>query len=1110
MTKINYIPLHVHSDRSLMDGSATPLDYALRGVELGMPAIAVTDHGSMSVHREWETTMRKHNIKPIYGIEAYVTHDINDRRAAKDRHEPLDKIYRHLTIIAKDVQGYKNLSLLNEIAWSTGHFHKPRMDFDMIDKHRDGLILGSACMGGLLNSAIEQGEIAVAKEHIATLRDIAGDDFYIEVMPHNNTSTDVVGINAALIALADEFKVKTIVTPDCHHAHDGQKVIQEIMLISSTYPKVLTDKEKAQKEEQEQATIDAGGVVRRPDYSMLDANDAYYMRALDDIYGHDRRMTFNKFDIHLLSGEEMWRGMGDDARMDSFDNTFEVSEKVEDIELPRNLDLLPVLYDDHDAELERRCRESIVINESNEDQLKEELAVVKELGFAAYFLIVEDVVNWAKQQGITVGPGRGSGAGSLINYALGITGVDPVKHHLIFSRFLDVSRRGEWPDIDVDFEDSRRDEVKAYIAEKYGNVASIATFQKFNGKGIVKDVARAFMIPLSEVNRVSKLIDTWEEYKTSSSVEWFRIKYPMIERYGDQIMGRVRGTGVHASGMIASRVPLAGIVPVETRAVAGSDRQPVIAVDMDETADIGLIKLDILGLKALSTLKDTIRLIKDRHGLDIDLYKIPMDDAGVYEMLSAGHTAGIFQYEQAPLTKLLINMGVGNFDELSAANALVRPGAANTVGKEYIKRKLGRSKVTYIHECMRPYTESSLGLIIYQEQIMRLCTELAGMTMVEANQVRRSTSKKKDPEELAIFKERFVSGASEKVSKEEADALWENILEWSGYGFNLAHSVAYSYIGYWTAWFKYHYPLEFMVATLANEKDRDSRTRYLIDAKRMRIDVRLPHINRSEIYTSIEGDAIRMGLSDIKYVSPKTAQRYIDARPFRTNADVESFTFTKGSGVTRSQLSAMALVGALPDKMEDPEAVKPYLYEYLNLPELAISIPGHWPALMTTANAFDDKGAHIMMGIVTDVRRGDGWSLISVMDKTGTFGVFDSEDSIIVKGQSYLFLIGANRIASAVPLSDGIPKNNGLVWWMDQLEVCAPNERFVLSFSRRKTKRGENMGTLIVSTHDKDIYPVTVFSSMFPVAHAKLTPGTSHRMICEEGRDGGMILKSVE
>ena len=1105
----NYIPLHLHTDKSLMDGVATPEEYGNRAVELGMRSVAVTDHGTMSSHRPFSAAMIERGIKPIFGVEAYITGDIQDRRDRKDRTAPLDTIYKHLTIIAKNEEGYRNLSQLNQISWTEGYFYKPRIDFSLLDKHKSGLILGSACMGGLINGAIELGETAIAKQHIATLRDIAGEDFYIELMPHNSA-----GINAALLGLANEFKVKTIVTPDCHHAHVGQKVIQEIMLIANTHPNAVTAEELAEQE----AKLKAEG--RMPDYECLDMYDAAAMRTFDTLYGPNRKMTFNKLDIHLLSGQEMWDGMGDDARQESFDNTFEIDEKVEHVVLATNLDLLPKTVENPRVELRERCIEFLDSYDKTGpeylERLDEELAIIGEKNFDEYFLIIADIVSWAKDQGIIVGPGRGSGVSSLVNFCLGNTQVDPIEFGLLFFRFIDPSRM-DWPDVDVDFEDRRRDEVKAYVANKYGHdkVASIATYQKFQNKGIIKDVARVFKIPLSDVNRVSKLVDTWEEFKTSTSTAWFRSKYPMVELYGDQLRGRTRGTGMHASGMVTSRVPLSDIAPMETRPPKNreDDRLPVVATDMDETADIGLIKLDILGLKALSTIKDTLRLIEDRTGRVIQLGSISKDDAGVYAMLSAGHTSAVFQCEQAPYTKLLVEMGIDSFNDLVATNALVRPGASKTIGKEYMARKSGKTRTSFIHKDTESFTAETRGLPVYQEQIMLLCTELAGMSMVDANKVRKITAKKKDPVLLEKYRAQFVSGAAVKIGVERAELLWEDLLKWADYGFNKSHAVAYSYISYWTAWLKYHYPLEFMTATLRNEGDGNSRTQYLIEAKRMGVKVLLPHISKSGVTFEIEGDAIRIGLSSIKFISDKIASRYVAKRPFSSYNEVKEFTFTKGSGVNSRAMSAMDAIGALnfDDNVVSPSTIKSNLYEYLNLPEMSAAVPTYWNAFMTTASEFSDQGAYVMMGIVTGIRRGKGWSLITVMDSTGSFGVFDKEESEIIKGRSYLFLVGDNRIVEAVPLDEVADNQSGMVKWLSLVEEpCASNELFIISFVPRTTKAGQRMGNIIASTSERELVSIVVFATQFPTAFVKLVPGTSHRIVCEEGRNGGLVFKRME
>jgi len=706
-------------------------------------------------------------------------------------------------------------------------------------------------------------------------------------MPHNEAH-----INKYLLDLADEFNIKAIVTPDCHHSHPGQKEIQEFKLIMNTHAKVSKDVSYAKS-----------------------AKCSDMMDRLDLLYGKDREITFNKFDIHLLSYEEMKTAMKSQGidREDIYSNTIELADTVEDYGIQEGLNLLPVQYKSPDKELARVALEGLqqrglADNKIYIDRLNEELDIIKDKKFAPYFLVVSNMINWAKKEDILVGPGRGSSAGSLVCYALKITDIDPIEHNLLFFRFINPERN-DFPDIDTDIQDTRREEVKDYLVRQYRHVASIATFLQFTGKGIVRDVARVLNIPLSDVNKVLKTVDSWDDYCTSKSTLEFREKYPEVEIYGEQLRGRIRGTGIHAAGVVTSKDPIFRYAPLETRSSTGSDdRIPVVGVDMEEAEKIGLIKIDALGLKTLSVLKDTIDIIKDRHGKKIDLLKIKMDDANVYQMLSDGYTKGVFQCEAAPYTNLLVKMGVKNLSELAASNALVRPGAMNTIGKDYVDRKHGRQNISYIHQILKEFTEDTYGCILYQEQVMQACVHLGGMSMSEADKVRKIIGKKKDAKEFDQFKEKFVEGASQYITPHAALDLWHDFEAHAGYSFNKSHAVAYSTLSYWTAWLKYYYPLEFMYSVLKNEGDKDARTEYLIEAKRMGISVKLPHINDSDIDFKIEGKGIRFGLTAIKFISDKIAERYIQARPFNSYAELEAFTFTKGNGVNSRALQALRLL----------------------------------------------------------------------------------------------------------------------------------------------------------------------------------------------------------
>jgi DNA polymerase-3 subunit alpha len=432
-----------------------------------------------------------------------------------------------------------------------------------------------------------------------------------------------------------------------------------------------------------------------------------------------------------------------------------------------------------------------------------------------------------------------------------------------------------------------------------------------------------------------------------------------------------------------------------------------------------------------------------------------MEDANVYNMLSDGYTKGVFQCEAAPYTNLLVKMRVKNLDELAASNALVRPGAANTIGKDYIAIKHGRQNPDYKHEILKKITEDTYGCILYQEQVMQACVSLGGMSMSEADKVRKIIGKKKDAKEFDEFKDRFISGASKFISPNVALDLWHDFEAHAGYSFNKSHAVAYSTLSYWTAWLKYHYPLEFMYSLLKNEKDKDARTEYLIEAKRMGISVKLPHINESDIDFKIEGKGIRFGLSGIKFISDKIAEKYMAARPFNSYAQLEEFTFTKGNGVNSRALQALRIIGAatFADQPRNDQEIKENLYEYLNLPEFNMSIPQHYYAYIQDACDYEEQGSFIMMGMIKSIKRGTGWSRVEFLDKTGSVGIFDEENTLIETGRTYLILVSDNRIVSSVPVDEIKESKSALVKFLNyKMLPFKEGESMAISFKPRITK----------------------------------------------------------
>jgi DNA polymerase-3 subunit alpha len=1088
---MSYVGLHVHTHYSLFDGVATPEEYIDRAVDLGMQAIAITDHGTLSGHRELYRGAKAKNVKPILGVEGYMCQDRFDTRDKSERDGQLDLVYNHIVLLAKNKVGLENLNKINEIAWTEGYFKKPRFDFEILKQYSEGIIVTSACPSSVLVKALEENAFAVAKKYIEWFKDTFKDDYYIEVMPHNPAE-----INKQLIALADEFGVKVVVTPDCHHSCKEQREVQEFKLLLNTHAKIEKDHtyEKSKKHKD-------------------------MMERLDYLYGKDRQITFNKFDIHLLSYEEIKSAMEKQGifREDIYSNTIEIANKVEDYDLQEGLDLLPVQYRNPDKELKDIAMQGLKDKGLLDDpiyveRLNEELEIIKDKKFGPYFLVVQSMINWAKKEGIMVGPGRGSSAGSLLCYALNITDIDPIKHGLLFFRFINPERN-DFPDIDTDIQDSRRDEVKDYLVRQYRHVASIATFLQFKDKGVVRDVSRVLNIPLSDVNKVLKLVDTWEEYCSSRSTDWFREKYPEVEIYGEQLRGRIRGTGIHAAGVVTSKNPIFRYAPLETRSSPGSDeRIPVVGIDMEEAERIGLIKIDALGLKTLSVVKDAIDMIKENHYVDIDPLTINMEDARVYEMLSDGYTKGVFQCEATPYTNLLVKMGVKNLNELAASNALVRPGAMNTIGKDYLARKHGKQNVSYVHQVMKEFTSDTYGCVLYQEQVMQACVHLGGMTMADADKVRKIIGKKKDAREFDVFKEKFVEGASRYVAPNVARDLWHDFEAHAGYSFNKSHAVAYSTLSYWTAWLKYYYPLEFMFALLKNESNKDTRTEYLIEAKRMGIPVKLPHINDSDIDFKIEGKGIRFGLSAIKYISDNIAKKYIDARPFNSYKELEEFTFTKGNGVNSRALNALKLIGAatFSDNPRNDEDIRQNLYEVLNLPEFNVTLPAHYHAFIKEIEDYDEKGSFVIMGMAKSIKRSKGWSRVDFLDKTGSVGIFDEEQTTIETGQTYLVLVNDNRILSAIPVDQIKGSSNALVKFLNYKQLpFTDEEMYVVSFKPRTTKAGKKMASLTLADTSRDLHSVMVFPTSFAQAYMKLEEGHAYKFTLGKTKDGTVILEDI-
>jgi len=1078
-----------------MDGLNSPKELCQAAIDAGQTSIAITDHGTLSSHREMQIAAKELGIKPILGVEAYISPtDRFDRSSATDKSI---QAYNHIILLAKNKNGLKNINSLQEIAWNEGFYHKPRIDMEILKEYAKDIIVLSGCLNGLISKCIEKEEFEEAEDILKDFKKNFGEDFYIEVQSHNPKE-----INSKLLELADKLGIKPVATGDAHYAKGEDKTLEEAMLILSTSP-------KSDKESDFEVSRGMGDVLDRLNY----------------LYP-DRRISFQDYNLFIQTREEIESDFNkcDIKRVDIYENTMEIAEKIGEYDFNRGLDLLPIPKTNADQKLsdmafeglERlRLRESWLGNDVYDQRLIEELEIIKDKNFASYFLVVADMINWAKENEIMVGPGRGSAAGSLVCYALGITDVDPIEYDLLFFRFINPDRN-DFPDIDTDFEDRRRKEVKDYLKKKFKHVASISTFTYFKDKGVVRDAARVFMVPLSDVNRAMKQVDTFEDFMDSPNTKEFRMKYPEVLWLAEKLRGKIRSVGVHAAGVVVAKEDLRNFAPIESREDPQdkvSGRIPVVAYDMDTVADIGLIKVDALGLKTLSVISDTIKAIKERSGKEINLSQLDFKDPKVYKNLSEGYTKGVFQAEAVPYTNLLIKMGVDKFEDLAASNALVRPGAMNTVGVSYVARKRGQEPTQYVHEIMRPFTENTYGVIIYQEQVMQACVYLGGMSWSEADKIRKVIGKKRDATELDEFKDKFINGASKHISQKKAQSLWSDFEAHAGYSFNRSHAVSYSMLTYYTAWLKTYYPLEFMFSVLKNENDKDAKTGYLIEAKRLNLKILLPDINNSNVYFSLKEDAMQFGLADIKFISDSIANKIIERRPYADYSDFIQKASAKGSGINSRAVSALNAIGGA--SFEDNPRTgkeKENYYEYLSIPTFTVDLPPRIKSQARPISEFEDLGSFPLFGMVKSIKRGTGWSRIEIVDETGTVGLFHTEQTQIETGQMYFILVGDNRIARYIKVSEIDP--NGTDLFVDYLYRkeydMQEDEQMVVNFSPYKTKAGKTMAHIVMTDKNKNLTRAIAFPTMYSKVLGKMREGMKSKPVLSKLDDGTLMIKEIK
>jgi DNA polymerase-3 subunit alpha len=706
---------------------------------------------------------------------------------------------------------------------------------------------------------------------------------------------------------------------------------------------------------------------------------------------------------------------------------------------------------------------------------------------------------------------------------LGITSVDPIKYNLLFFRFIDESR-DDWPDIDTDFEKSRRGEIKEYLRRKYGYVASISNFIYFKDKGVIRDAARVYAVPMDEVNRALKQVDTWADYLTTSAKDCveFRVKYPEVTELASQLRGRIRNVGLHAAGIVTSSVPIEDYAPFETRSDPSdkiSGRIPAIAWDMDQCADVGLIKLDVLGLTTLDVIRDTINFVRDRHGKSVDLNSLPLDDKRVFSNLTQGNTVGVFQADAAPYTSLLQEMGVDTFEDLVASNALVRPGARNTVGADFIRRKKGLESVTYVHDMMKPILESTYGTIVYQEQVMQTATMLGGLSNSEANKLRKIIGKKRDASEFDAYRDKFVSGASQYITEDAARDLWHDFEAHADYSFNRSHAVAYSLLSYWTMWLKIYYPIEFMASLFRNEVDQEKKTSIFIEMRRLGIKVKTPHVNESDAEAKIVGDYIRLGLGDIKYISDKVFARIDKARPYSSFAEFRGHAAKKGSGVSSQAIQSLNAVGALEFKDNKRVGDEPNnYYEYLKIPRFSGKpLPPTVLEVITNVDEYNEEGTYIVKGMVKSFKRGKSaagkeWVRVEIVDETGNIGAFCDPGNTPVAGQMYIMLITWNRIMKYIPVDD-FDENNPehfVKFMHGKGSKPKVGELEVLAVERRFTAKRQLMATIVVANSQREMRRLFIFPSTYATNAGKIKEGKILRAKLGKSQDGTMFIKEIE
>ncbi len=864
----NFVHLHNHSQYSLLDG-LTKIPALVQYVkEQGMNAIAVTDHGTMSGSIEFYQEAKAAGIKPIIGMEAYIA-----PRKHTDKETDKDRQYFHLTMLAMNQKGYQNLMQLSTIANLEGFYYRPRIDHDLLDKFNEGLIILSGCMGGEVSDALRQGQYEQAKKIAQWYKSVFDDRFYIELMDHGHANhpsawEEQKEVNQKLLQLSEELSLPAVVTSDAHYLKHEDQEAHEILLCVQT-GSYLTDEDRFSLKDFELHVVPPEEIIQRWGEShpeLISNTKRIADRCSVDIELGE--ILTPKFPLPAGQTEKaylqtaVWQGLAWRYGGKSREQTSKLSA----------------------AEAKKLLRKEV------KDRAEYELAMVEKMGFNGFYLIVSDFINWGKDNGIVFGPGRGSAASSIMAYAMRLTEIDPLKYELLFERFLNPDRIS-MPDMDIDIQDNRRDEVINYCIEKYGKdrVANIVTFGRMAARNSVRDVARVLQVPYAEADRLAKMIPPPVQGRHTPLSQHIN-EVPELKNENDnnpqakrvfdlaiRLEGTIRSHGVHAAGVVIAPEDIVKFAPLEMA------QKGVIATQysMGPIEDLGLLKIDFLGLSNLTTIKNALRIIKKVYGKDINIDEIPLDDAKTYELLQKGETTGVFQLESSGMRRYLKQLKPTVFEDIIAMVALYRPGPMQWID-DFIARKHGLRRIEYMHPIMKNALENTYGVIVYQEQVMQMSKDLCGFTGGQADTLRKGIAKK-IPEVLAKMKADFIEGGVKHsgVQRKLMERLWAQLEEFAAYCFNKVHSACYGLIAYQTAYLKAHYPAAFMAALMTSDFDNIDRLAIEIaECKHMGIEVLAPDINQSfhEFAVVPKKNQIRFGLDAIKNVGYGAVEEILQAR----------------------------------------------------------------------------------------------------------------------------------------------------------------------------------------------------------------------------------------